>query len=396
MTILRLPPAADPILSVVMVTYGGWDWPLRALAALEEHTLVPFEAICVDNASWDGTGELLEDLVDGVRLVRNRRNLGFAGAANQAAELARGDYLCFLNPDCLVTPGWFRPLRDALSRRGVAAVIPRFLDPDGRLQEAGSVVDSQGWTEAVGRGAHADDPAYLFPRVVDYGSGACLVIRRQAFFAVSGFDPAYFPAYCEDVDLSFRLAARGLRTMYEPRSSVVHAGTVSTNNVTRDRLIERNRRLLLERWGERLADRPPLTELDERPGRFLALRDALTPDRVLVIPNGDLELAKGARARASHMAGRWPDARVTLVESAPDGSLEELLAAGVEVVTPLDLGGWLEARRFHYSAVLGGGPELEEVLERAQPQAERRALAEGLEVPLEELMASIGAGPPLD
>ena len=66
MTILRLPPAADPVLSVVMVTYGGWDWPLRALAALEEHTLVPFEAICIDNASRDGTGELLEDLADGL------------------------------------------------------------------------------------------------------------------------------------------------------------------------------------------------------------------------------------------------------------------------------------------------------------------------------------------
>lgn len=396
MTILRLPPAADPVLSVVMVTYGGWDWPLRALAALEEHTLVPFEAICIDNASWDGTGELLEDLVDGVRLVRNRKNLGFAGAANQGAELARGEYVCFLNPDCLVTPGWFRPLRDALGRGGVAAVIPRFLDPDGRLQEAGSVVDSQGWTEAVGKGAKADDPAYLFPRVVDYGSGACLVIRRKAFFAVSGFDPAYYPAYCEDVDLAFRLAERGLRTVYEPRSSVIHAGTVSTNNLTRDRLIERNRRILLERWRDRLADRPPLTELDEQPGRFLALRDALAPDRVLMISSKDREVADRARVVAARMASQWPDARVTLAEPRPDGPLEELLAAGVEVVTPPDLAGWLESRRFHYSVVLGGGPELEEVLERSQPQAERHSLAEGLGVPAEELMASIGAGPPLD
>jgi GT2 family glycosyltransferase len=396
MTILRLPPAADPVLSVVMVTYGGWDWPLRALAALEEHTLVPFEAICIDNASWDGTGELLEDLVDGVRLVKNRKNVGFAGAANQGAELARGDYLCFLNPDCLVTPGWFRPLREALGRRGVGAVIPRFLDPEGRLQEAGSIVDSQGWTEAVGKGARADDPDYLFPRVVDYGSGACLVIGRKAFFAVSGFDPAYYPAYCEDVDLAFRLAQRGLRTVYEPGSSVVHAGTVSTNNVTRDRLIERNRRVLMERWGARLADRPPLTELDDRPGRFLALRDALTPDRILIIPGEEREEADRARSGAAQMAHRWPDARITLVEPAIEGPVEELLAAGVEVVTPPDLGGWLESRRFHYSAVLGGGPELEDALERSQPQADRRSLAEGFRGPVEELMASIGAGPPLD
>ena len=394
MTILRLPPAADPVLSVVMVTYGGWDWPIRSLAALEEHTLVPFEAICVDNASWDGTGELLEDLVDGVQLIRNRRNLGFAGAANQAAEHARGRYLCFLNPDCLVTPGWFRPLRDAVSRPGIAAVIPRFVGPDGRVQEAGSVVDSQGWTEAVGRGAKPDDPRYLFPRVVDYGSAACLVIRRRAFMATAGFDPVYFPAYCEDVDLAFRLAERGLRTVYEPRATVVHAGSVSTDHITRDRLIERNRRILLQRWGERLADRPPLTELQDRPGRFLALRDAVTPDRVLILRDDDPERAKLIRTAASRMASDWPDARVTLVGADQEGALEELLAAGVEVVHPPDLGRWLESRRFHYSAVLGGDPSLEPLVRATQPQADRRGIDEALAEPVEALMASIGAGPP--
>lgn len=396
MTILRLPPAADPVLSVVMITYGGWDWPVRSLAALEEHTLVPFEAICVDNASWDGTGELLEDLVDGVRLVRNRRNLGFAGAANQAAELARGEYLCFLNPDCIVTPGWFRPLREALARRGISAAIPRFVDPEGTLQEAGSVVDSQGWTEAVGKGASIQDPAFMFPRVIDYGSAACLVIEKRAFLEAAGFDPAYFPAYCEDVDLAFRLAERGHRTIYEPRSTVVHQGTVSTDPITRDRLIERNRRLLLSRWGERLADRPPLTELDVHPGRFLALRDALAPDRVLVLPSEDREVAREVHRVTARMASGWPDARVTLAEPGPGGALEELLGAGVEVVSPPDLPEWLESRRFHYSAVLEGTPALGEALDRTQPQVDRRPLEEAMSLPVEALMASIGAGPPLD
>ena len=396
MTILRLPPAADPVLSVVMVTYGGWDWPVRSLAALEEHTLVPFEAVCVDNASWDGTGELLEDLVDGVRLIRNRRNLGFAGAANQGAELARGEYLCFLNPDCLVTPGWFRPLRDVLARRGISAAIPRFADPRGTLQEAGSVVDSQGWTEAVGRGASLQDAAYLFPRVIDYGSAACLVIERRAFLEVAGFDPAFFPAYCEDVDLAFRLAERGHRTMLEPRSTVVHAGTVSTDHITRDRLIERNRRLLLERWGDRLADRPPLTELEDRPGRFLALRDARAPDRVLILPTEDPELRKAVLGAAAKMASGWPDARVTLVEPAVDGALEDLLGAGVEVVVPQDMVAWLESRRFHYSAVVGGGDDARQALERTQPQAERLHVETLLGDRIPGLMASIGAGPPLD
>ena len=396
MTILRLPPAADPVLSVVMVTYGGWDWPIRALTALEEHTLVPFEVICVDNDSWDGTGELLEDLVDGATIIRNRRNLGFAGAANQAAERARGEYLCFLNPDCLVTPGWFRPLRDALARPGFASAIPRFVDPDGRVQEAGSVVDRQGWTEAIGRGASATDPSYLFPRVVDYGSAACLVIRRAAFLEVRGFDPVYHPAYCEDVDLAFRLFEAGLRTLYEPRSTVVHAGSVSTDTVRRDRLIERNRGILLRRWGERLADRPPLTELDRHPQRLIALRDILCVDRVLVLGEQNPEEATRPRELAAAMAGGWPDGRVTLVDPAADGTLEELLGNGVEVVAPRDLGEWLEGRRFHYSAVLGGAEGLDRLLQATQPQAERMTLDQALDLPTEHIMASIGAGPPLD
>lgn len=396
MTIVRLPPAADPVVSVAMVTYGGWDWPLRSLLALEEHTLVPFEVICIDNASWDGTGELLEDLIEGATIVRNRKNLGFAGGANQAAELARGKYLCFLNPDCLVTHEWFRPLREALGRPGIGAAIPRFLDRSGRVQEAGSIVDSQGWTEAVGRGARADDPEYLFPRVLDYGSAACLVIRRKTFLDAAGFDPVYYPAYCEDVDLAFRLAERGLRTVYEPRATVVHAGTVSTDGVTRDRLIERNRRILLRRWSERLADRPPLTELAEHPARFLALRDALAPDRVLILGDADPERAKHVHVAAAEMARRWPDARVTLLDGASDGALEELLGSGVEVAAPADPAAWLEARRFHYSAVLGGDDRLDRLLRRTQPQAERRGLEEALGAPVDALMASIGAGPPLD
>ena len=396
MTILRLPPASDPVLSVAMVTYGGWDWPVRALTALEEHTLVPFEVICVDNDSWDGTGELLEDLVDGATIIRNRRNLGFAGAANQAAERARAPYLCFLNPDCLVTPGWFRPLREALSRRGIAAAIPRFVDQEGEVQEAGSVVDRQGWTEAVGRGASADDPAYLFPRVVDYGSAACLVIRRRAFMRAGGFDPAFYPAYCEDVDLAFRLAEAGLRTIYEPRATVIHAGSVSTDTVRRDRLIERNRRLLVKRWGERLADRPPLIQLEDHPQRFLALRDAPCVDRVLILADPGVEEGPPVRALAAAMARGWPDARVTLMDAEADGALEELLASGVEVVAPADVGTWLDARRFHYSAILGGGDRFDRLLEELQPQAERLDLHGALGTPIEHLMASIGAGPPLD
>ncbi|MDQ4005597.1 MAG: glycosyltransferase family 2 protein, partial [Actinomycetota bacterium] len=281
---LLIPRSREPLLSVVLVTYGGWDWPYRSLEALREHTEEHLEVICVDNASWDGTADLLEELVAGPTVVRNHRNRGFAAAANQGAALAQGEYLCFLNPDALVRAGWLRPLLSALQLPGVGAAIPRFLGPDGTVQEAGSVIDRQGWSEAIGRGASPRDPATMFPRMVDYGSAACLVMRRATFDMLAGFDEAFHPAYCEDVDLAFRLREAGLHTRYEPAATVLHAGTVSTSGTTRDRLIERNRRLLLRRWGHVLRDRPPLVDVEARPHRLLGLRDALAPDRILALP----------------------------------------------------------------------------------------------------------------
>ena len=385
---LLLPKSRDPLVSVVLVTYGGWDWPYRALEALREHTEEPIEVICVDNASWDGTGELLEELVGGATVVRNMKNVGFAAGANQGAAIARGQYLCFLNPDCLVRPGWLPPLVAALGDPGIGAAVPRFIGPDGLVQEAGSVVDRQGWTEAVGAGADPTDPETRFPRLVDYGSAACLLIRRATFLSAGGFDERFHPAYCEDVDLAFRLRDDGLHTAFQPASTVDHAGAVSTGSITRDRLIERNRLLLLRRWADALSDRPALTELEDRPHRLFALRDALTLDRILVISE-DLP-SPGAAAALAGAAAR-PTVRATLLLSggSPEGR-DGLLAAGVEVCVADDVERWLAGRRYHYSVVVSDGAVPPPILHRWQPQA---AAPEGGS--LGDLLATAGASPPL-
>ncbi|HEV3475527.1 MAG TPA: glycosyltransferase family 2 protein, partial [Actinomycetota bacterium] len=390
---LRLPSAEQPLLSVVMVTYGGWDWPYRSLEAVVDHTDAAFEAICVDNASWDGTGDLLEELVDGATVVRNEENRGFAAAANDGARRARGDWLCFLNPDCLVRPGWLDPLIRAIEADPRAgAAIPRFLSTDGTVQEAGSAVDRQGWTHAFGRGADPEDPEHRFPRYVDYGSAACLLMRRETFLQMGGFEVAYYPAYCEDVDLCYRLEERGLRTVFEPRSDVVHAGAASTDEIRRARLIERNRRLLLERWGERLADRPALVELDARPHRLFALRDVTALDRLLVV-NDRVPAPDHPLRVLLEVAARSRELRITLLCAAGEPTdIEDLLFRGIEVVLTADPGPWLDRRRFHYSAVLVAEPPEQEALDvllnRFQPQALRRTTAETAGQPIPELLAS--------
>lgn len=376
MTEIAFPTVDRPLLSVIMVTYGGWDWPRRALEALLEFTDPVYEVVVVDNASPDETPARLPEEVHGARLIFNQRNLGFGPAANQAAMETTGRHLCFLNPDALVQPGWLPPLVETLEGfPGAGAVVPRFLAPDGRVDEAGSLIDRDARTLAYGRGEDASDPRFRFRRVIDYGSAACLIMPAWAFRRAGGFDPMFRPAYCEDVDLLLSLRALGLATVYDPRSTVIHAGAGSTDDVVRGALIERNRPILLERWREELADRPSLVGAEEHPHRAVAIRDISAPDRLLIATEegGGQEL----ESLAGWLVDSRTDIRVTLMRlarepgRAPTELGERLLDRGVEAVAPVDPGAWLGERRLHYTAAILDGPRvagrLRESLQRSQP-----------------------------
>jgi GT2 family glycosyltransferase len=352
----------EPLVSVVMVLYGGWPIAVRAIYDLVENTQEPFELLLVDNASPDETLSHVREEISGAHLIANETNRGFGDASNQGAEAARGRYLCFLNSDALVLPGWLGPLLETLeSDPSVGAVVPMFLNEDGTIQEAGSVIDSAGHAHAVGSGADPADFEYRFPREVDYASAACLVVPRNVFTDVGGFDPRYAPMYFEDVDLCFKLRDRALRTMYEPRSRVVHIRHASGDFESARKLMDEKRQTFVERWGDRLARRPRLVEVPLYPHRMLAARDAEALERFLVIDDrvpyrdrgsGDPRMAQ----LLNELAGLWPSARITFL--AADGKEAErygqpLLDRGIEVVPPPpDWGQWFEQRRFHYSVAI--------------------------------------------
>jgi GT2 family glycosyltransferase len=372
MTPSAFAPAGSARVTVVMVTCGAWAWTQRALAALHEYT-PDVEVVIVDNASRDDTPERLGREVEGVRLVANAENVGFARAANQGAELAGGELVAFLNSDALVHDGWLAPLVEAVDRDArVAAAGPRLLNLGGSLQEAGALVARDGSTWSYGYGDDPDRPEYRFPRVVDYAAGACLLVRRAALLECDGFADAYSPAYYEDVDLCFALAARGLRTVYEPRSLVTHARHGSGDAAQAHALSRRNRVTFLERWGDALDARPATLE-PPRPRAILGARDACSLDRILVAGAG-----AGIDLLVRALAGLWPDARITaLLEDADpaDPRVDALLAQGVEAVAGLDdPSAWLDDRRFHYDAVIVADASADTAA-ATQPQALRLSLA---------------------
>jgi GT2 family glycosyltransferase len=397
--VIRFPEVERPDVTVVMLTFNRWDLTRQALFLLAETTEPRYEVVIVDNASTDGT---LEELgrVHGAKILRNSRNLGFGPANNQGAAMARGRYLLLLNSDAWVRPGWLAPLVEiADADPGVAAVAPKLLYPDGRLQEAGSILWRDARVRNYGDGDAAGRPEYLFRRTVDYASAACLLVRRSAFVTVGGFDPRFAPVYCEDVDLCLALAAAGGRVVYQPRSVVEHVRGASSGAVKAAQ-VERNRRLLRARW-RRVLDRRPPESWRLEPSGVLGGRDAMTCERVLVL-TGARPDARGTPEQrrlndlVSDAAQRWPQARWTVasLDGDPVTRIDDLGDKGIEAVTGASSWKvWLAARRYHYGVVAVGDRRwndglLGAALSASQPQAARVSLEDPVD--LGELAVSLG------
>ena len=219
---LGLTTPAVPVVSVVVVVWNRADLTLSCLRALARQTETATEVIVVDNGSTDETRSLLAR-IDGVIVIRNSGNLGFTVSANLGAKAARGDFLLFLNNDAELMPGAIRHLVDTARRaRSVGAVGGKLVFPDGRLQEAGSIIWSDGSCEAYGRGSDPAAPEYNFERQVDFCSGAFLLTSRAAFERLGGFDERYRPAYYEDADYCARLWAGGSPVVYQPEAVAIH------------------------------------------------------------------------------------------------------------------------------------------------------------------------------
>ena len=266
----------DPEVTVVVLTTGEGPHVLGCLRSVADQAhAVTYEVVLVLNGATDALASAVARRVSGATVIRSRVNRGFSGGCNLGVSHARGRFVALLNDDAVVTPGWLDALVEAMAQRPKAgAVGSRLLHADGSLQEAGQILWADGSTSCVGRDLPAEAQAFEWARRVDYCSGSSLLVRKATWDELGGLDETFFPAYCEDVDLCLRIAEWGQEVWYEPRSVVRHLRVArSTSFRYKKFLIERNRRVLVSRWGELLAERvppaptePPASAAGDQPG----------------------------------------------------------------------------------------------------------------------------------
>jgi GT2 family glycosyltransferase/glycosyltransferase involved in cell wall biosynthesis len=248
---LRFRDCAEPMVSIVIPAKDKVAVTYFCLCALIfAHSKRTFEVILVDDGSSDETQDLPQ-IVEGLNYIRNETSLGFVRACNRGADVARGEFIVFLNNDTEVTSGWLDELVDAFADHQVGIAGSRLLYPDGLQQEAGGIVWASGNPWNYGRMGNPADPRYSYVRQVDYVSGAALMVSRSAWQAVGGFSDDFAPAYFEDVDLAFKLREHGLKTIYVPHSVVYHHEGLSNGadtNAGMKQYQEVNRPKFKRRW----------------------------------------------------------------------------------------------------------------------------------------------------
>jgi hypothetical protein len=229
-------PAVGERVSAVIVHYRTPAETLRAARAVAA-TAPAAEIVVVDNASHDGIGRLIAGAVPSARLLTERSNRGFGAGCNRGARETSRPYLLFLNSDAFVKPGAIAALEAALDReRRAAAVGPRLEHAGGSLQPSVRRLptpwrifcESSGLAFLAGgrrpfEGHAATRQDHSRRREADALMGAALLVRREAFEDVGGFDEAFF-LYAEETDLMARWRRRRWTLLYEPAAAVIHEG----------------------------------------------------------------------------------------------------------------------------------------------------------------------------
>jgi GT2 family glycosyltransferase len=232
---------SSDFVSVTIVTYNSGRFIRRCLESVLEQKYSGKEVIVIDNASTDGTTDILEQFEDRCAIVYNDENIGFAAAQNQAIAMSSGDWVLTLNPDVLLLPGFIQSLVEATRiDSGVGTVCGKLLTilsnfdlPDKPLVDSTGIYFTP-MLRHLDRGSQEVDNGHYLKHEYVFGATAAAALYRRAMIddvAVDGefFDPDFF-VYREDADVAWRAQLLGWRCIYTPHARGYHVRNVLPGN----------------------------------------------------------------------------------------------------------------------------------------------------------------------
>ncbi len=247
-----LPPTngTEPRVTMIIVAQSGLEKTrscLESIFAMAEASITS-EIIVVENATMDGTRDYLDSLGILVRIIHNSAIKSYSQNNNFAAKEARGKYLCLLRDDTTVTKDWLKKLFIIIEKNPTIGVVGnRHIDPQsGKITHAGMALTSEGkpWPLYHRR------PADFWPALIDQEfqivKGTCLLVRKQLFLELGGFDTDFEDGCYEDMDLCLRVRQRGYKCFYAAESVIYHPRSPISNPTTQE---ERNWELFQFKWG---------------------------------------------------------------------------------------------------------------------------------------------------
>ena len=296
---ISIPQFDNPKVSIVIPVYNQFHYTYNCIKSiLDSVTSISYEIIIGDDMSTDETSHITE-FIEGLVVCKNETDHGFLMNCNRAAKLAHGEYICFLNNDTQVQKNWLESLVELSDNdSNIGLVGSKFIYPNGMLQEAGGIVFKNASGFNYGRYHNPNSPEYNYVKEVDYISGASILIRKQLFENLGGFDEKYKPAYYEDSDLAFSVRKLGLKVVYQPKSVVVHFESISNGtDLTKGlkRYLIENRAKFLEKWEKELKK-----QFSSEDDRFFS-RERHAGKRILVMNSSIPEYDTNAGDKTTYM-----------------------------------------------------------------------------------------------
>lgn len=239
-----------PVVSVIIPSYNTKDLLCQCIRSIPDalvsnelgQDVYPYEVIVVDNCSSDGSTDIVRHNFHGVRLISNEKNVGFAKAINQGAAMCGGDFILVSNSDVIYPAGSIASMVQYLKSNPAAGIVgPQLVYPDGSWQRSYGEVPSIGTAircllfivsvrNSIRRLFWPSIKIDHCPRRVGYVDGAAMLIRKEVWDAVRGFDERFF-FYAEDADICHRVRKTGYNVIFLPQVQVVHQRGCSSSSV---------------------------------------------------------------------------------------------------------------------------------------------------------------------